>query len=78
MQINKHLFRDEILTTTLRKVIDEINPGDVIDQGNTVCLRFDNVDGLAYDDEIHFYIQGALAVSIENTIEGRKQREVTK
>jgi len=78
MKINKHLFRDEILTTTLRKIIDEIDSDNVIDQGDTVCLRFDNVDGLAYDDEIHFYIQGALAVSIENTIEGRKQREVTK
>jgi hypothetical protein len=78
MQINKHLFRDEILTTTLRKVIDEINPGDVIDQEDTICLRFDNVDGLTYDDEIHFYIKGALAVSIENTIEGRKQKEVIK
>jgi hypothetical protein len=78
MKINKHLFRNEILTTTLKKIIDEIDSGDVIDQGDTICLRFDNIDGLAYDDEIHFYIQGALAVCIENTIEGRKQREVIK
>jgi hypothetical protein len=73
MQINKHLFRNELLTTTLRKIIDEIDSDNVIDQGNTICLRFDNVNGLAYDDEIHFYIKGALSVSIENTILARSE-----
>jgi hypothetical protein len=62
MTINKHLFRNKILTTTLRKIIKEIDVDDVINQGNTICLRFDN-------DEIHFYIQGALAVCIENTVQ---------
>jgi hypothetical protein len=69
MTINKHLFRNKILTTTLRKIIKEIDVDDVIDQGNTICLRFDN-------DEIHFYIQGALAVCIENTV--KKQMTTAK
>ena len=71
MTINKHLFRNELLTTTLRKIIKEIDSDDVIDQGDTICLRFDNVDSLPYDDEIHFYVQGALATCIENTIIAR-------
>ena len=80
LKINKHLFRNKILTTTLKKIMDEFEDvyyeQELLDMGDTVSFIF-HEDGKP-DNEIMFHILGQVAYKIENTIEGRKHREVTK
>lgn len=67
--ISKHLFRNKILTSTLKKVMNEFEEIDgcqeIIDNEDTVSFLFYQKD--KPDNEIMFYINGALAVKIEDT-----------
>ena len=67
--ISKHLFRNKILTTTLKKIMNEFEDieckQEVLDNEDTVSFLFYQ-EGKP-DNEIMFYINGALAVKIEDT-----------
>ena len=72
--INKHLFRNKILTTTLKKIMNEF---EEIEHKQEVLDNEDTVSFLFYqkgkpDNEIMFYVDGALAVKIENTFKRKK------
>ena len=69
--INKHLFRDKMLTSTLKKLMNDFEEIDgcqeIIDNDDTVSFIFQE-DGRP-DNEIMFYINGALAIKIEDTFD---------
>ena len=71
--INKHLFRNKILTTTLKKVMNEFedieNQQEIIDNGDTVSFIFQE-NGKS-DNEITFHVSGQISYKIENTFEAR-------
>lgn len=68
-KFSKHLLRERMLTTTLKKVMNEFeeieHKQEILDNEDTVSFLFyqDNKP----DNEIMFYVDGALAVKIEDT-----------
>jgi hypothetical protein len=74
LKINKHLFRNKILTTTLKKIMDEFEDvyyeQELLNMGDTVSFIFHSEDGKP-DNEIMFHILAQVAYKIEDTFEGR-------
>ena len=69
--ISKHLFRNKILTSTLKKLMNDFEEIDgcqeIIDNDDTVSFIFQE-DGKP-DHEIMFFVDGALAIKIEDTFD---------
>ena len=74
LKINKHLFRDKMLTTTLKKLMDEFEEIDhsqeIINNDDTVSFIFQ--ENGKPDNEIMFHVSGQVSYKIEDTFEARR------